>query len=156
MLKNWCFWTVVLQKTLEIPWTARRSNYSILKEISPQFSLEGLMLKLYFSHLMRKADIRKRHWCWEWLKAGGEGEDRGWDGWMASPTQWTWVLVNSGIWWWTGRCGVLQSMGSKELDMTKWLNWTPAFRQILYHCLSHQGSAYMSMFGRSILLYSRN
>ena len=53
----------------------------------------------------------KRPWCWERLKAGGEGDDRGWDGWMASPTQWTWVWVNSGSWWWTGKPGVLQSMG---------------------------------------------
>ena len=63
-----------------------------------------------------------RPWCWESLKAGREGDDRGWDGWMASPTQWTWVWVNSGSWWWTGRPGVLQSMGSQELDMTEQLN----------------------------------
>ena len=57
----------------------------------------------------------KRPWCWERLKAGGEGDDRGWDGWMASPTQWTGVRVNSGSWWWTGRPGVLQSMGSQRV-----------------------------------------
>ena len=57
----------------------------------------------------------KRPWCWERLKAGGEGDDRGWDGWMASPTQWTWVWVNSGSWWWIGRPGVLQSMGSQRV-----------------------------------------
>ena len=57
----------------------------------------------------------KRPWCWERLKAGGEGDDRGWDGWMASPTQWTWVSVGSRSWWWTGRLGVLQSMGSQRL-----------------------------------------
>ena len=56
----------------------------------------------------------KRPWCWERLKAGGEGDDRGWDGWVASPTQWTWVWVNSGSWWWTGRPGVLQSIGSQR------------------------------------------
>ena len=66
----------------------------------------------------------KRPWCWERLRAGAEGEDRGWDGWMASPTQWTWVWVNSWSWWWTGRSGVLQSMGCKESDMTERLNWT--------------------------------
>ena len=66
----------------------------------------------------------KRPWCWERLKAGGEGDDRGWDGWMASPSQWTWVWVNSGSWWWTGRPGVLQSMGLKESDTTEGLNWT--------------------------------
>ena len=57
----------------------------------------------------------KRPWCWERLKVGGEGDDRGWDGWMASLTQWTWVWVNSGSWWWTGRPGVLQSMGSQRV-----------------------------------------
>ena len=57
----------------------------------------------------------KRPWYWERLKAGGEGDDRGWDGWMALPTQWTWVWINSGSWWWTGRLGVLQSMGSQRV-----------------------------------------
>ena len=57
----------------------------------------------------------KRPWCWERLKAKGEGDNRGWDGWMASPTQWTWVWVNSGSWWWTGRPGVLQSMGLQRV-----------------------------------------
>ena len=64
----------------------------------------------------------KRPWYWERLKAGGEGDNRGWDGWLASPTQWTWVWVNSGSWWWTGRPSVLQSMGSQS---GTWLsNWT--------------------------------
>ena len=70
---------------------------SILKEISPRCSLEGLMLKLklqYFGHLMQRVDSLERPWCWEGLEAGGEGGDRGWDGWMPSPTQWTWVWVN--------------------------------------------------------------
>ena len=92
----WCW-----RRLLRIPWTARRSNQSILKEISPGCSLEGLMLKLklqYFGHFMWKLTHWKRPWCWERLRAGGEGDDRGWDGWMASPTQWTWVLVNSGDW----------------------------------------------------------
>ena len=80
------------RRLLRIPWTARRSNQSILKEISPEYSLEGLMLKLklqYFGYLMRRT--RQRPWCWERLKVGGEGDDRKWDGWMASLTQWTWV-----------------------------------------------------------------
>ena len=104
------------RRLLRVPWTARRSNRSILKEISPGCSLEGLMLKLklqYFGHLMWRMTHWKRPWCWERLKAGGEGDDWGWDGWMASPTQWTWVWVNSGSWWWTERPGVLQSMGSQ-------------------------------------------
>ena len=106
------------RRLLRVPWTARRSNQSILKEISPEHSLEGLMLKLklqYFGH---------RPWCWERLKVGGEGDDRGWDGWMVSLTQRTWVWVNSGSWWWTGKLGVLQSMGSKKSDTTERLNWT--------------------------------
>ena len=64
----------------------------------------------------------KRPWCWKKLKAG-KGDDRGWDGWMASPTRWTWVWVSSGSWWWTGRPGMLQSRGRKESDMTEQLNW---------------------------------
>ena len=122
----WCW-----RRLLRVPWTARRSNKSILKEISPEYSLEGLMLKLklqYFGHLMGRADI-KRPWCWERLKAGGEGDDREWDGWMASLTQWTWVWVNSESWWWTGRPGMLQSMGSQKLghdwatELTDWWMW---------------------------------
>jgi len=90
----WCW-----RRLLWVPWTARTSNQSILKEISPEYSLEGLMLKLklqYFGHLMQRADSFEKTWCWERLKAGGEGDNRGWDGWMASPTQWTWVWASSG------------------------------------------------------------
>ena len=67
----------------------------------------------------------KRPWCWEGLKAGGEGDDGGWDSWMASTTQWTWVWVNSGSWWWTGRPGVLRFMGSQRVrhDWAAELNW---------------------------------
>ena len=117
-----CCW----RRLLRVPWTARRSSQSILKEISSEYSLEGLMLKLklqYFGQLMRRADSFP--WCWERLKAGGEGDDRGWDGWMASPTQWTWVWVSSGSWWWTGRPGGLQSMGLQRIrhDWATELNW---------------------------------
>ena len=90
----WCW-----RRPLRVPWTARRSNQSILKEISPGCSLEGLMLKLklpYFGHLMRRVDSLERPWCWEGLGAGGEGDDRGWDVWIASPTRWTWVWASSG------------------------------------------------------------
>ena len=66
----------------------------------------------------------KRSWCWGRMKAGGEGVDRGWDGSMASPTQWTWVWANSRSWWWTRRPGVLHPWGHKEWDTTEWLNWT--------------------------------
>ena len=105
------------RRLLRVHWTARRSNQSILKEISPGCSLEGLMLKLklqYFGHLMRRADWFEKTLMLERLKVGGEGDDRGWDGWMASLTQWTSVWVDSRSWWWTGRPGVLQSMGSQR------------------------------------------
>ena len=106
----WC-WI----RLLRVPWTARRSNQPILKEISPECSLEGLMLKLKlqsFGHLMQRADsFEKRSWYWERLRAGEAGVNRRWDGWMASPTQWTWIRVNSGSWWWIGKPSMLQSMG---------------------------------------------
>ena len=81
----WCW-----RRLLRVPWTARRSNQSILKEISPEYSLEGLMLKLklqYFGHLMQRNESLEKTWYWETLKAGGEGDDREWDGWIASATQ---------------------------------------------------------------------
>ena len=106
----WCW-----RRLLRVPWTAKRSNQSILKEISPGCSLEGLMLKLKLSNTLANWCKELTHWkrslCWERLKVGGEGDDRGWDGLMASPTRWTWVWANSGSWRWTGRPGVLQSMG---------------------------------------------
>ena len=108
----WCW-----GRLLRVPWTARRSSQSILKEISPGCSLEGLMLKLKlqcFGHLMWRTDLFEKTWCSERLKAGGEGDDRGWDVWMASLTRWTWVWASSRSWWWTGRPGVLQSMGSQR------------------------------------------
>ena len=90
-------------------------------------SLEGLMLKLNINTLAtwcKELTHLKRPWYWERLKVGGEGDNRGWHGWMASPTQWTWVWINSGSWWWTGRPGMLQSMGSQRVDVTEQLNWT--------------------------------
>ena len=109
----WCW-----RRLLRVPWAARRSNQSILKEISPGISLEGLMLKLklqYFGHLMWRVDSLEKPWCWEGLGSGEEGDDRGWDGWMASRTRWTWVWVNSGRWWCTGRPGVLQFLGLQRV-----------------------------------------
>ena len=117
-LKNWCFWTVVLEKTLESPLDCKEIRLVILKQISPEYSLEGLMLKLklqYFGHLMWRADSFEKTLMRERLKAGGEGDNRRWDGWMASPTQWTWVWVDSGSWWWTGRPGMLRFMGSQRV-----------------------------------------
>ena len=95
----------------------RVTVFTLYPEISPECSLEGLMLKLKlqsFGYLMKGTDSWKRPWRWERLRAGGEGDDRGWDGWMASPTQWTWVWVNWS-WWWTGRPGLLRLMGSQRV-----------------------------------------
>ena len=77
----------------------------------------------------------KRPWCWEGLGAGGEGDDRGWDGWMASPTRWAWVWVNSGSWWSTGRLGVLRFMGSQRVghDWATELNWTELYSTWFYY-----------------------
>ena len=93
----WCW-----RRLLRVPWTAKRSNQSILKEISPGCSLEGLMLKLKLNTLATWYEELihwKRPWCWERLRARGEGDDRRWDGWIASLTQWTWVWVDSGSCW---------------------------------------------------------
>ena len=98
------------RRLLRVPWTTRRSNQVILKEISPEYSLGWLMLKLklqYFGHMSQRTDSLKRPWYWERLKAGRKGDDGGWDGWMASPVQWTGVWGSSGSWWWTGRPGML-------------------------------------------------
>ena len=129
--KTWCFWTVVLEKTLESPLDC--------KEIQPVHS-EGDQPWAFFGRNDAKAEtpvlwpphakswLIERLWCWEGLGTGGEGDDRGWDGWMASPTRWTWVWVNSGGWWWTGRHGVLQFMGSQRVghNWVTELNWTDA------------------------------
>ena len=89
------------RRPLRVPWVARRSNKSFLKEISSEYSLEGLMLKWklqYFGHLMGRTDSLEKPWCWERLKAREEGDDRGWDGWMSSLSQWTWVWASSRSW----------------------------------------------------------
>jgi len=121
----WCWW-----RLLRVPWIARRSNQSILKEINPEYSLEGLILKLklqYLGHLMWLTHW-KRPWCWERLRAGGEGDNRGWDDWIASPTWWAWVWASSGNWWWTGKPGMVRSLGvtKSQTRLSDWteLNWT--------------------------------
>ena len=100
--KNGCFWTVVLEKTLETPLGCKEIQPVNPKGNQPwMFSLEGLMLKLklqYFATWCEELTHLKRPWCWERLKVGEEGDDRGWDGWMSSPTQWAWVWVNSWSW----------------------------------------------------------
>ena len=120
-LKNWSFQIVVLEKTLESPLDARRSNKSILKELNPVYSFEGLMLKIklqYFSHLMRRANSMEKTLMLERLRARGDRDDRGLDGWMASPTQWTWVWANSGRWWRTGSLTCRRPRAPKEPDTT--------------------------------------
>ena len=110
----WCW-----RRLLIVPWTARRSNQSIPKETSVLnihwkdwcWSWSSNTLATWCKELTHL----KRPWCWERLKARREGDDREWGGWMASPTQWTWVWVGSGNWWWTGKPGVLQSMGSQRV-----------------------------------------
>ena len=105
------------------------SHLTIWKEISPEYSLEGMMLKLklqYFSHLMRRTESLEKTLMLGKIECGRKGDNRGWDGWMASPTLWTWVWASSGSRWWTGRPGILQSMGSQG-DGHDWvteLNWT--------------------------------
>ena len=135
--KNWCFWTVVLEKTLESPLDCKEIQ-SILKEISPEYSLEGgLMLKLklqYFGHLIWRTDSFKKTWMLERLRAGGEEDDRGWDGWITSVTQWTWVWVYSSSWWWTGRPGMLCLWGRKESDTTEQLNRAPQLCPSFHYC----------------------
>ena len=124
-LKNWCFWTVVLEKTLEGPLDC--------KEIQP-INSKGNQSWVFIGRTDVEAEIPilwpsnvkncllGKDWCWERLKARGEGDNRGWDGWMASLTRWTWVWVNSGSWWWTGRPGMLQSMRSQS--RTRLSDWT--------------------------------
>ena len=126
----WCW-----RRLLRVPWIAKRSNQSILKEINPEYSLEGLTLKLKlwpyyenFGHLMWRVSLLKRPWCWERLKARGEGDNRGWDGWMALPTQWTWVRITSRRLWRTGKPGVLQSMGSQRVEH----NWSTEQQQLTH------------------------
>ena len=136
MLLN-CGW----RRLLRVPWTARRSNQSILKESVLNihwkdwcWSWNSDTLTTWCEELTHL----KRPWCWERLKAGGEGADRGWDVWMASPTRQTWVWVNFGCWWWTGRPGVLQSMGSQRVrhDWATQLNWIPLYIVISFWCYS--------------------
>ena len=116
--KLWCW-----RRLLKVPWTAKRSNQSILKEINCENSSEGLVLKLklqYFGHLM--PTHWNRSWCCERLTAEGEGGNRWWDCWMASMSQWTWVWANPGRQWRTGKHGELQSMCLQSQTGLK--NWT--------------------------------
>ena len=118
----WCWGRLLI-----VLWTTRRSNQSILKEISPGCSLEGMMLKLklqYFGHLVQRVDSLEKTLMLGGIGAGGEGDNRGWDGWMASPTRWMWVWVNSGFGDGQEGLACYSSWGCKESDTTEWLNWT--------------------------------
>ena len=124
------------RRLLRVPWTARRSNQSILKKSVLNIHWKDWCWTWSSNTLVplwEKLTHWKRLWCWERLKVGGEGDDRRWDGWMASPTQCTWVWVNSGSWWWTGKPCVLQSMRSQRVrhDWATELNWTEP--QIIRH-----------------------
>ena len=141
--KNWCFWTVVLEKTLESP-----LNCMEIQRIHPKGDQSWVFIVrtdaeaeapiLWLTHL-------KRPWCWERLRAGGEGDDRGWDGWMVSPTQWTWVWVNSRTWWWTGRPGMLRFMWSQRVghnwvtELTENTNFAKIIRMHWSELGDHRG-----------------
>ena len=129
-LKNWCFWTVVLEKTLQSPLNCKK-----IKPVNPKGNQSWIftgiftLLKLKFQsfgHLMQRTDSLEKTLMLGKMEEGGEGDDRGYDGWIASPLQWARVWVNSGSWWWTGRPGVLQSKGLQRVrhdwDWTE-LNW---------------------------------
>ena len=121
----WCW-----RRLLRVPWTARRSNQSIIKQISPEYSLKGLMLKLqaqYFGTWCKEPVHWIRPWCWERLKAGGQGDDREWDGWMASPTQWTRVWASSGRRWKTGKPDVLYVVLEVAMNQTRLNDWATTF-----------------------------
>ena len=155
VLKNWCFWTVVLEKTLERP-----LNCKEIKLVHPGIkSVLNIHWKDWcWSWNSNTSAIWceelthwKRPWCWERLKAGGEGDYRGWDGWMASVTWWVWVSSRS--WWWTGKPGVLQSMELQRVrqDWATELNWTFCCWPLKQKCLSKL-SPLVALFS-SLLFY---
>ena len=127
--ENWCFWTVVLKKTRESPLDGKE-----IQPVNPKGNQPWIFIRrtdaeaempILWPPATKKLTYLKRPWCLQRLKAGGERDDRGWGGWMGSPTQWTWLWVNCGSWWWTGRPGVPQSMGSQRVghDWAIELNW---------------------------------
>ena len=125
----WCW-----RRLFRAPWTARRFNHSILKKSVLNVHWKDWCRSWNSSTLATWCE-ELTHWkrpcCWEGLGAGGEGDNRGWDGWIASPTRWTWVWISSGSWWWTGRPGVLRFMGSQRVghDWAIELNWTESYHE---------------------------
>ena len=128
MLKKWWFWIMVLEKTLESPFDCKE-----IQPVHPNGNKSWIFIGRTDAEsetpILWPSDAKnwhwKRPWCWERLKAGGEGDDRGWDGWMASLTNWTWIWAGSGSWWWTGKPSVLQSMGLQRVgqDWVTKLTW---------------------------------
>ena len=121
--------TVVLEKTLESPLDSKE-----IQPVHPKWNKSWIFIERTDAEVetlntlatwCKELTAWERPWCWEGLKVGAEGDDRGWDGWMASSTQWTWVWIDSRSWWWTGKPGVLQSMGSQTVrhDWATQLNW---------------------------------
>ena len=140
--KNWCFWTMVLEKTLESPLGSKeiqpvnpKGNQSLI--FIERTDAEAETLATWCEELTHL----KRPWCWDRLKAGRYVDDRGWNGWMASPTQWTWLWVNFGIgsklWWWAEGPCVLQSMGSQRVrhNCSTELNWENFLIKVGINCL---------------------
>ena len=135
--KNWCFWTVVLEKTLESPLDCKE-----IQPVRPKGDQSWVFIgrtdaeaefPILLATWCKEPTHWKRPWCWERVKTGGEGDDRGWDGWMASLTRWMWVWVNSKSWWWTGRPGVLRFIGSQRVghDWATELNWTEPTKSVI-------------------------
>ena len=160
-LKNWCFWTVVLQKTLERP-----LDFKEIKPVSPK----GNQPWIFIGRTDAEAEtsvlwpLYTKNWLIgkdsevERLTAGGEGDDRGWDGWMASPTRWIWVWASSGSWWWIGRPGMLQAMGLQRVghDWAIELNWCWMiynFLKFLTNILEHTDFVIPSSYGIVSLNY---
>ena len=149
-----CCW----RRLLRVPWTARRSNQSILKEISPEYSLKDWSRSWSSSTLATWCEELthwKSPWCWERLKAGGEGDNRGWDGWMASPGWWIWVWASPRSWRWTGKPGLLQSMGSKWVEH----DWTDliGLKSIKGKNLQKQAlNSMLLLLGRHLMLWRKS
>ena len=136
VLKSWCFWTVMLEKTLESPLDCKEIQ-PVHSEADQPWDLFGGNDAKAETPVLWPPDAElthwKRLWCWEGLGAGGEGDDRGWDGWMASLTRWTWVCMNSRSWWWTGRPSVLRFMGWQRVghDWATDLIWSDVIKNFL-------------------------
>ena len=146
----WCW-----RRLLRDPWTTRWSNQSILKEMNPEHSLEGLRLKLklqYFGYLMQRTDSLEKTLMLGKIEGRRRRVDRGWDGWIVSLTWWTWVSASSGSWWWTGKPGVLQSMGSQSQTwLSDWTEYrTAEIRRTNFICKEVSKSKYFQQY----LLYT--